>query len=133
MDELTVTELIQACSQRGIRTVGVSPVHLRRELVQWLDLSLNHKVPSTLLILSRAFSLLDKQPKSQVDALQATLSSLPDELVNEVDLKLSEEQGAATTAQKLEVIEEQQEMIHEEREQKEVPFQQTLVKINIFA
>lgn len=80
VDSLTIPELHQACLSRGIRTIGVSPARLRDELAQWLDLHLNHQVPSTLLILSRAFSFSDRGLSTN-ELLQATLSSLPDNLV----------------------------------------------------
>ncbi|BFZ53638.1 LETM1 domain-containing protein ylh47 [Savitreella phatthalungensis] len=50
---LSIPELHHACQSRGIRTHGVSPGHLRDELKGWLDLRLKHRVPSTLLILSK--------------------------------------------------------------------------------
>ena len=81
IDSLTTQELQLAAQSRGVRTVGVSPARLRSELNQWLDLHLNHKVPSSLLILSRAFSFVDRSELDQTDALKATLSSLPDNLV----------------------------------------------------
>lgn len=116
VDSLTIPELQHACQSRGIRTIGVSPARLRSELQQWLDLHLNHKVPSTLLILSRAFSLTDRPELSQAEVLQATLSSLPDNLINEAELQFSED---ATYKQKLEVIEEQEELIADEKAQEE--------------
>src|SRR2546421_12369526 len=82
VDSLTIPELHAACQSRGIRTIGVSPGRLRDELSQWLDLHLNHKVPSSLLILSRAFSFGDgSESLDQAEALKATLNSLPDILV----------------------------------------------------
>ncbi|CAG8696212.1 16296_t:CDS:10 [Funneliformis mosseae] len=103
VESLTIPELQHACQSRGIRTIGVSPARLRSELSQWLDLHLNHKVPSTLLILSRAFSFADRNElANQAEALQATLNSLPDNLVNEAELQVSEADGAATYKQKLE-------------------------------
>jgi LETM1 and EF-hand domain-containing protein 1 len=91
---------------------------LRDELAQWLDLHLDHQVPSTLLILSRAFSFTDRGLSTQ-EALQATLSSLPDNLVNEAELQVLESEGATTYKQKLEVLEQQQELIEDESEQEE--------------
>ncbi|CAI2191679.1 3870_t:CDS:2, partial [Funneliformis geosporum] len=117
VESLTIPELQHACQSRGIRTIGVSPARLRSELNQWLDLHLNHKVPSTLLILSRAFSFADRNElANQAEALQATLNSLPDNLVNEAELQVSEADGAATYKQKLEVIEEQEERAQKEAE-----------------
>ncbi|CAG8450501.1 5301_t:CDS:2 [Acaulospora morrowiae] len=120
VDSLTVPELQQACQSRGIRTIGVSPSRLRSELQQWLDLHLNYKVPSTLLILSRAFSFSDRtELVDQTEALHATLNSLPDNLINETELQVMEDDGTATYKQKLEVLEEQEELIAEEKAQEE--------------
>ncbi|RHZ56713.1 hypothetical protein Glove_397g12 [Diversispora epigaea] len=120
VDSLTVPELQHACQSRGIRTIGVSPARLRSELQQWLDLHLNHQIPSTLLILSRAFSFADRSELGdQNEALHATLNSLPDNLVNEKELQVMEDDGTATYKQKLEVLEEQEDLIADEKAQEE--------------
>ena len=74
------------------------------------------------MILSRAFLLSDRLPSEEesVSALKATLSSLPDSVVNETVLHMSELEGSATYKQKLEVIEQQEEMIADELEQEAV-------------
>ncbi|KAJ3111424.1 hypothetical protein HDU96_005703 [Phlyctochytrium bullatum] len=124
VDSLSLQELQQVCQSRGIRTIGVSPARLRSELNQWLELHLVHKVPSSLLILSRAFTISEKIPSSQdealkgsAEALQATLSSLPDQVVSEAQLKVSETAGVATYQQKLNVLQQQEELIADELEQ----------------
>ncbi|KAF9171650.1 hypothetical protein BGX20_007194 [Mortierella sp. AD010] len=115
VDSLTTRELQAACASRGIRTTGVSTARLRSELQQWLELNLTYAIPSSLLILSRAFSFSDnKESATPVEALQATLSSLPDSLLTETELHVSELEGAATTRQKLEVLEQQEELIADE-------------------
>ncbi|KAJ3260650.1 hypothetical protein HK103_000260 [Boothiomyces macroporosus] len=123
-ENLSIPELQQACSARGIVTVGVSPARMRSELQQWLDLHLVHKIPSSLLLLSHAFQTTSRPLtpngdvlESKAEALQATLSSLPQTVVNETQLKVSEQEGVATYKQKLEVIKEQEELIAEELEQ----------------
>ncbi|KAJ9086230.1 LETM1 domain-containing protein ylh47 [Entomophthora muscae] len=116
VNELTIAELTQACQSRGIRTYKASPESMRKNLNQWLELNLKHKVPITVLIMSQAFSI----PESQNDfseALQATLSSLPDELIKEAELTYSETRGSATNKLRLEVLEEQEERIAEEKAQ----------------
>ena len=118
IDNLTLTELNNACAARGIRTIGTSTSRLRDELKQWLDLHINHNVPSTLLILSRAFSFTDVNMTPE-DALRATFNSLPDNLVNEAELKVLETIGASTYKQKLDVLEQQQELMEDEDEQEE--------------
>jgi LETM1 and EF-hand domain-containing protein 1 len=124
---LSISELQQACMARGLSFNGVSPNRMKNELTQWLDLHLEHKVPSSLLLLSNAFqttgspfqtgtSYLDEK----AEALQATLSSLPHQVINEASLKISEEEGVATNKQKLDVLREQEELIEDELEQEQL-------------
>jgi LETM1 and EF-hand domain-containing protein 1, mitochondrial len=124
VDNLSIAELQSACSARGITTTGVSPARMRSELSQWLELHLVHKIPSSLLLLSLAFQTSTKIGGDalgvKAEALQATLSSLPHQVVNEAQLKISEREGVATYKQKLEVLKEQEEMIADELEQEMV-------------
>ncbi|KAJ1970621.1 LETM1 domain-containing protein ylh47, partial [Dimargaris xerosporica] len=120
VDSLTIPELQTACSVRGMRAVGVSPARLRSELKQWLDLNLDHKVPMTLLILMRAFAISDQDSATlSPDVLQATISSLPDNLLSEAELKVSEAQGTATNKQRLAVLSQQEDLIEDEHEQEQ--------------
>lgn len=122
VDSLSVPELQMACASRGLRTHGMSPGRLRDDLQVWLDLRLKHGVPSTLLVLSNAFMYTqgkESEVASQFDALQAVLSSIPEELFHEIELEVHNAEGAATNKQRLEVLKEQQELIEEENEQKE--------------
>ena len=117
---LSVPELQSACASRGLRTYGVSPAGLRDDLQTWLDLRLKRGVPSTLLVLSNAFVYAqgkESEMTSQIDALQAVLSSIPEELYHEIELEVHTAEGAATNKQRLEVLKEQQELIDEENEQ----------------
>jgi LETM1 and EF-hand domain-containing protein 1 len=122
VDSLTVPELQTACMSRGIRTYGVSPVRLREDLNTWLELRLKHGLPSTLLVLSNAFMYAQgaqaTELDSHYDALQAVLSSIPEELYHEVELEIDSAEGAATNKQRLEVFKEQQELIEEENEER---------------
>ncbi|KAJ2834770.1 LETM1 domain-containing protein ylh47 [Coemansia furcata] len=121
IDSLSVPELQSACQSRGVRIIGVSPARMREELTQWIELHLEHNIPSTLLILSRILAagepMAQQQQQFNADALQATINSLPDNLVNEATLRLAEVSGKATPKQKLEVLEEQEELIEDEDEQ----------------
>ncbi|KAJ3242903.1 hypothetical protein HDU78_001039 [Chytriomyces hyalinus] len=126
VDNLTVPELQTACNNRGIKIVGVSPARLKSELMQWLDLHLTHGVPGGLLILSRAFTISEKIPtssdealKESAEALQQTLSALPQQVLHEAQLQVAETAGTATRSQKLNVIQEQEELIEDELEQDE--------------
>ena len=47
---------------------------------QWIDLQLNKKIPTSLLLLSRALYLPEDVPTSNI--LQATLSALPENIVS---------------------------------------------------
>jgi LETM1 and EF-hand domain-containing protein 1 len=119
-DSLSVPELQTACASRGLRTYGVSPGRLRDDLSSWLDLRLKHGVPSTLLVLANAFVYAqgkEAEMTSQIDALEAVLSSIPEELYHEIELEVHTAEGAATNKQRLEVLKEQQELIEDEAEQ----------------
>ncbi|KAL1675691.1 LETM1-like protein-domain-containing protein [Schizophyllum commune] len=122
VDELSVPELHAACQSRGIRTSGTSPSRLREELTTWINLHLHNRVSGVLLILGRAF-FFDRTPGTDEDgrtavikSLEAVLSSLPDNLLNEAEIEVDE---AATYKQKLEVLQQQQELIEDEEEQEE--------------
>jgi LETM1 and EF-hand domain-containing protein 1 len=122
VDSLSVPELQTAAQSRGLRTHGVSPGRLRDDLQMWLDLRLKYGVPSTLLVLSNAFMYAqgkESEFNSQIDALQAVLSSIPEELFHEIELEVHTAEGAATNKQRLEVLKEQQELIEEEAQQSE--------------
>ncbi|KAH7086853.1 LETM1-like protein-domain-containing protein [Paraphoma chrysanthemicola] len=117
VETLSVPELQTACASRGLRTYGVSPGRLRDDLASWLDLRLKHGVPSTLLVLANAFVYAqgkEAEMTSQIEALEAVLSSIPEELYHEIELEVHTAEGAATNKQRLEVIKEQQELIDEE-------------------
>ncbi|GMN59762.1 hypothetical protein TIFTF001_028850 [Ficus carica] len=117
VESLSEKELVSACRERGI--LGSRSVEeLREELRDWLDLSLNHSVPSSLLILSRAFSVHGKVKPEE--AVQATLSSLPDEVVDTVGVTaLPSEDSVAERRRKLEFLKMQEELIKEEEEKEE--------------
>lgn len=122
VDSLSVPELQMACASRGLRTHGMSPSKLREDLQMWLDLRLKYNIPSTLLVLSNAYmytSGKDKEIETQLEALTAVLSSIPEELFHEIELEVHNAEGAATNRQRLEVLKEQQELIEEENEQAE--------------
>eukprot|EP00510_Aplanochytrium_minuta_P003797 CAMPEP_0184010168 /NCGR_PEP_ID=MMETSP0954-20121128/3050_1 /TAXON_ID=627963 /ORGANISM="Aplanochytrium sp, Strain PBS07" /LENGTH=713 /DNA_ID=CAMNT_0026289701 /DNA_START=890 /DNA_END=3031 /DNA_ORIENTATION=- len=57
INSLDANELEMACQERGMRATGLSIYQLRKQLTQWLELSVNKKVSTSLLILSRAYAL----------------------------------------------------------------------------
>ncbi|XP_010526720.1 PREDICTED: LETM1 and EF-hand domain-containing protein 1, mitochondrial [Tarenaya hassleriana] len=117
IDSLSEAELREDCRERGMLGL-VSVEEMRQQLHDWLDLSLNHSVPSSLLILSRAFTVSGKiKPE---DAVRATLSSLPDEVVDTVGItSLPSEDSVSERRRKLEYLEMQEELIKEEEEKEE--------------
>ncbi|PIM99127.1 hypothetical protein CDL12_28382 [Handroanthus impetiginosus] len=117
VESLSEAELREDCRERGM--VGAHSVEeMRQQLRDWLDLSLNHSVPSSLLILSRAFKVSGKlRPE---EAVQATLSSLPDEVVDTVGItSLPSEDSVSERRRKLDFLEMQEELIKEEEEKEE--------------
>ncbi|KAG0015293.1 hypothetical protein BGZ81_011763, partial [Podila clonocystis] len=146
VDSLTAQELFNACQTRGMCTLDVTSERMKSELVQWLDLHLTHSIPSTLLTLSRAFSFSQYPtststststtttarsqsttpateasiPPIAAEALQATLSSLPETLVSQTKIRVSELEGSPATAkQKLDVLKQQEELIAKEKLQED--------------
>lgn len=111
IDLLTIPELQTACSQRGIKSIDVSPARLREDLATWLDLRLRQKIPLTLLILSSTYTYGDQEHgiESYYDALLAVLLSIPDEVYNVAKLDLSNDLKL-----KLDILKEQNNMINEE-------------------
>jgi len=122
IDKLSLHELQSACQNRGIQTGGLGEEILRSELSQWIDLHTRQKISGTLLILSKAFNYVAQRDgevdgSSHLRSLEITLSSLPDNLLNEAELSVNQE--AATNKQRLEVLQQQEELIEDEAEQEE--------------
>lgn len=117
VESLSEAELREDCRERGMLG-NLSVEEMRQQLRDWLDLSLNHSLPSSLLILSRAFILSGKLKLE--DALQATISSLPDEVTETVGVTaLPSEDSVSGRRRKLEYLEMQEELIKEEEEKEE--------------
>ncbi|XP_022573588.1 mitochondrial proton/calcium exchanger protein [Brassica napus] len=116
VDSLSEAELREDCRERGM--LGTLTVEeMRQQLRDWMDLSLNHSVPSSLLILSRAFTVAGRV---EADAVRATLSSLPDEVVDIVGVtSLPSEDPLSERLRKLEYLEMQDELIKKEEEKEE--------------
>lgn len=91
VDSLNFSELQQACRARGMRAYGVSEERLRKELKNWLDLSLNEKVPPSLLLLSRALMVPEHVPTTY--KLKATISALPEQVAAQTRAAIIEKEG----------------------------------------
>lgn len=123
VESLDEEELKYALRARGMR-VSNSIEAMQKNLSDWLDLSLKHNLPSSLLILSRSFVLTPDE--SNEKALESTISSLPEEILDNVELELAERSGKASPEQKLEVLKAQNEMIEEELEEEKEKAKQQL-------
>ncbi|CAK9799986.1 Mitochondrial proton/calcium exchanger protein [Anthophora plagiata] len=117
IDSLTRSELQQACRARGMRAYGLPDSKLKEQLSQWLDLSLNKKVPPSLLLLSRALMVPESIPMS--DKLKATISALPDTVVARTQGAIGEKEGKMDHKTNIEIIKMEERKIEEERQEKE--------------
>ncbi|KAI3975557.1 hypothetical protein MKX01_002389 [Papaver californicum] len=114
VESLSDTELRQACRERGILGL-LSVPDMLQQLRDWLDLSLHHSLPSSLLIFSRAFTISGKLRLEE--AVMNTMSSLPDEVVDTVGVtSLPSENDISERRRKLEFLEMQEELIKAEEE-----------------
>ena len=117
IESLTVDELQAACRERGMRSLGVSAERLRSQLQQWLDLHLNKRIPSTILLLSRALYLPESIP--QEDVLKAVIQSLPTAVDSVTAVKIAEVSGERVdNTQRIEAIKLEDEAIRKEKEEK---------------
>ncbi|XP_072932523.1 mitochondrial proton/calcium exchanger protein [Epargyreus clarus] len=112
VDSLNFSELQQACRARGMRAYGVSEERLRKELRNWLDLSLNEKVPPSLLLLSRALMVPDHVPTTY--KLKATISALPEQVATQTKAAIGEKEGKVDFKTKAEIIKLEEAKIKEE-------------------
>ncbi len=115
IDSLTVSELQSACRARGMRALGVSEIRLKSQLLQWLDLSLNEKVPPSLLLLSRALYLPDSDVTS--DQLKVTIASLPESVVAQTRDAISQRRGKIDNEARILALKLEEAMIEEERQE----------------
>ncbi|XP_046366268.1 mitochondrial proton/calcium exchanger protein-like isoform X1 [Haliotis rufescens] len=116
IESLSVTELQVACRARGMRALGVSEKRLGLQLQQWLDLHLNEKIPTSLLLLSRALYL--PETLSTTQQLEATISTLSDTpAAEEAKLKVAELSGdKVDNKTKLDLIKHEEEAIQKEKQ-----------------
>ncbi len=108
-------ELQEACRERGMRATGLTKEGYRRQMQQWLDLSITKQIPISLLIMSRAFTLDAPDPDQ---ALAQTINAMDGDVVTEVLIEAAsgEERGTPEfRAMKLQSLERQNELIDVER------------------
>nr|XP_014085692.1 mitochondrial proton/calcium exchanger protein [Bactrocera oleae]XP_014085693.1 mitochondrial proton/calcium exchanger protein [Bactrocera oleae]XP_014085694.1 mitochondrial proton/calcium exchanger protein [Bactrocera oleae]XP_014085695.1 mitochondrial proton/calcium exchanger protein [Bactrocera oleae]XP_036231068.1 mitochondrial proton/calcium exchanger protein [Bactrocera oleae]XP_036231069.1 mitochondrial proton/calcium exchanger protein [Bactrocera oleae]XP_036231070.1 mitochondrial len=115
VDALDLFELQQACKARGMRAYGLTSEKLRSQLQEWIDLSLNEKVPPTLLLLSRALLISDETATTH--KLVETIRVLPEAVATKTKEKIGESEGKIDNKTKIEVLKEEERKIREEREE----------------
>lgn len=115
IDSLSISELQSACRARGMRALGVSEIRLKSQLLQWLDLSLNEKVPPSLLLLSRALFLPDSDLTSE--QLKATIASLPESVATQTRDAISQRRGKIDNEARIQALKVEEAMIREERKE----------------
>eukprot|EP00578_Thalassiosira_sp_NH16_P023734 CAMPEP_0181085782 /NCGR_PEP_ID=MMETSP1071-20121207/5406_1 /TAXON_ID=35127 /ORGANISM="Thalassiosira sp., Strain NH16" /LENGTH=961 /DNA_ID=CAMNT_0023167593 /DNA_START=75 /DNA_END=2957 /DNA_ORIENTATION=- len=135
IDSLTKTELREACGERGMRSTGISREAYRAALQEWLDLSVQKKVPVSLLIMSRTFYLHDEMDGGEtksgivddgskgVTGLADAMSGIEKEVLNEIVLEMASSEEKSKNADlmkiQLEVLEQQNDLIEEEQEERD--------------
>lgn len=111
----------------GMRAYGLSEDRLKRQLEEWINLSLNEKVPPSLLLLSRAMMLPEDIPTTE--KLKASISSLPDAAGIQTRAAIGEREGKIDNKTQIEIIRDEQRKIKEELEEaKEVEVAATSAK-----
>uniref|UniRef100_A0A0A1WWG5 Mitochondrial proton/calcium exchanger protein n=2 Tax=Zeugodacus cucurbitae TaxID=28588 RepID=A0A0A1WWG5_ZEUCU len=115
VEALDLFELQQACKARGMRAYGLTSEKLRSQLQEWIDLSLNEKVPPTLLLLSRALLIADETATTH--KLVETMRVLPEAVATKTKEKIGESEGKIDNKTKIEVLKEEERKIKEEREE----------------
>lgn len=126
IDTLNLSELQSACRARGMRAYGMSEDRLRLQLQEWINLSLNEKVPPSLLLLSRALMLPENIEVSE--KLKATLAALPDTVATQAKAAIGEREGKIDNKTKIEIIKEEQRRIKEEQDEEQEVEMETKAK-----
>lgn len=93
----------------------VSEIRLKSQLRQWLDLSMDSKVPPSLLLLSRALYLPENV--STTEQLQATIASLPASVAAQTTDSISQRRGKINNQARIEALLVEQAKINEERKE----------------
>lgn len=130
VENLTVSELQQTCRARGMRAYGMPENKLRAQLNQWLDLSLNEKVPPSLLLMSRA--LLLPETISTSEQIKASISVLSDSAVTQAKAAIGEREGKVDNKTKIELIKEEEKRIQEERQERRQQEKEELISKVLF-
>uniref|UniRef100_A0A7S0EE73 Mitochondrial proton/calcium exchanger protein n=1 Tax=Hanusia phi TaxID=3032 RepID=A0A7S0EE73_9CRYP len=116
VESLSFFELREALMYRGMRSVGLTKSAYKNMLENWLDLSLKKNVPTTLLLMSRAFKIT--QNLADEDALKDTIQAMPSAAMKSAEAQAAEPDKVLEARKKLEQIQREQELIKQERIEK---------------
>lgn len=115
VDSLMLSELQSACRSRGMRAYGVSEEKLKTQLAEWINLSLNERVPPSLLLLSRAMML--PEDVTTAEKLKASISSLSETAAIQTQAAIGEREGKIDNRTQIEIIRDEERKIKEELEE----------------
>lgn len=115
IDSLTLGELQAACRARGMRSYGLSEPQLRFQIKEWIDLSLNEKVPASLLLISRAMMLPEDVPTTE--KLKASISVLSESAAIQTKAAIGEREGKIDNKTKIDILRDEERKIKEELEE----------------
>lgn len=119
IDKLSVAELQNANQERGMPAYGLSEERLVAQLGEWIDLSLNYKVPPSLLLLSRTLYSIDTLiPPTQ--KIASAISALPEKAASAATAVIGEREGKIRNVIRLEQIKEEERKIKEDELEKEL-------------
>ena len=115
MDRLSHMELQNANQERGMPAFGLSEERLKAQLGEWIALSLNYKVPPSLLLLSRTLYNVDNLAPTQMIA--SAISALPEKAASATSATIGEREGKIRNVVRLEQIREEERKIQEEAQE----------------
>jgi len=119
IEALDLRELREALAYRGMRSVGLTRTRYKKDLDAWLDLSLNKNMPTTLLLMSRAFKITQAiSDEDSVSAIKDTLQSMPVEAMKSAEAQATQKDKVLEAQKKMEQLQREQQFIEEERRER---------------
>jgi len=115
MPKMSHGELQNANLERGMPAFGLSEERLKAQLGEWIDLSLNYKVPPSLLLLSRTLYNIDNLAPTQ--KIASAISALPEKAATATSATIGEREGKIRNVDRLERIKEEQRKIEQEAQE----------------
>ncbi|XP_076466518.1 mitochondrial proton/calcium exchanger protein-like [Babylonia areolata] len=134
LDAMSMMELQAANRARGMRALGVSQDRLRTQLQQWLTLHLEERIPTSLLLLSRALYLPETlSTEEQLKATITTLTETAPAATEEAKLKAAELAGEEVDNKtRLDIIKKEEDIIAAEtkaRQEEELAEQEEKARV----